>query len=207
MAAHCLLEDDLVKTQQLSNDPVIYCILRALWKFVKDYLAKAGSRRHEYLEILSERAMKHYVLQETIRDEIMSAKLVWKAHFDLLSDIDELNQCKRPIRLRADGENVLTMTKNEAAFVVDHANLSAETMQHEVKQAAALGQLRKCKSTLRYLKEQRRQQVADVGATGQAVDVNFPNTPAPTCCICLATLADSLSNSSPTSCCFIISFC
>lgn len=135
-----------------------------------------------------ERAMKHSVLQEKIRDEVSSAKSVWKAHFDLLSDIDELNQCKRSIRLGADGENVMAMTKNEAAFIVDPSNLSLEIMQHEVKQAAAMGQLRKSRSTLRYLKEQRRKQVAEVGGTSQAVDVNCPDSSAFTCCICLATL-------------------
>ncbi len=196
-SAHCHLEDDLVKVQRLSNDPEITCVLKALSKFVKDHLDKAGSRRDHYLEIIGERASKYFVLEDKIRDEISAAKSVWKAHFDLLSDIDELNQCKRAMRLRRDGEVVSALTKNEAAFIIDPHSLPMEIMEHEVKQAAALGVLRRNKSTLRYLKNQRTTE-ADVIDKG--IETNCPSTAttataitAATCCICLAILGDERS--------------
>ena len=179
----------------MSNDPEITCVLKALSKFVKDHLDKAGSQRDHYLEIIGERASKYFVLKEKIRDEILAAKSVWKAHFDLLSDIDELNQCKRAMRLRRDGEVVSALTKNEAAFIVDPHNVPIEIMEHEVKQAAALGTLRRKKSTLRYLKNQRTI-VADEIDDG--IETNRPSTAttatatattAETCCICCICLS------------------
>ncbi len=138
--------------------------------------------------MICERASKYLVLQEKIRDEIVAAKSVWKAHFDLLSDIDELNQCKRSMRLRRDGENVSALNQNEAAFIIDIHNLPLQIMEHEVKQAAALGVLRRNKSTLRYLKNQRQ---AD--ANDPTIEPNSPDTTTTatvttvaTCSICLA---------------------
>lgn len=144
---------------------------------------------------VAERASRYFHLQDKIREEIMAAKLVWKAHFDLLSDIDELNQCKRAMRLRRHGEDVSALTKNEAAFVIDPHNLPMEKMEHEVKQASALAMLRRNKSTLRYLKNQR--QLTEAEAIDQTIDENCPSTAtattAVTCCICLATFGNERS--------------
>ena len=166
---------------------------------MKDHLVKTGSQRDHYFGIIGERSSKYFVLEDKIRDEISAAKSVWKAHFDLLSDIDELNQCKRAMRLKRDGEVVSSLTKNEAAFIIDPHNLPIEIMEHEVKQASALGMLRRNKSTLRYLKNQRTI-VADEIDDG--IETNRPSTAttatatattAETCCICLAIFGDDRS--------------
>ena len=107
--AHCHLEDDIVKFQRLANDPEIMTILKAIARFIEDRRgSKVGSnaRDEEYLETLSQRASKFFELQGKIKGEIESAKLLWKAHFNLLSDIDELNQCKAAMRLRRENEDI-----------------------------------------------------------------------------------------------------
>ncbi len=184
-----------MKLQRLANDPEITCVLKSLSKFVKDHTAKDGSEKEHTGMIIGERASKYLVLQEKIRDEILAAKSVWKAHFDLLSDIDELNQCKRAMRLRRDGENVSALTKNEAAFIIDIHNVPLQIMEHEVKQAAALGVLRTNKSTLRYLKSQRQADAIDpTTETNNLINsTSATATTVATCCICLAVFGNERS--------------
>jgi SNF2 family DNA or RNA helicase len=101
------------------------------------------------------------------------------------------------MRLRRDDEVVSALTKNEAAFIVDPHNLPIEIMEHEVKQAAALGMLRRNKSTLRYLKNQR---TTEADKKDDGIESNCPSTAntattttAATCCICLAIFGDERS--------------
>eukprot|EP00956_Cyclotella_meneghiniana_P035017 scaffold110358_cov66-Cyclotella_meneghiniana.AAC.1 len=105
---HCLLEDDLNNVEKHFNDPEISCVLKAIRKVVEDQVGKSYGRHKSYMRIIQRRAAKHTELQRLVREEIKAAKSFWRAHFDLLSDIDELNQCKRAMRLRRDGECVFT---------------------------------------------------------------------------------------------------
>ncbi|KAL7543822.1 hypothetical protein ACHAXR_013142, partial [Thalassiosira sp. AJA248-18] len=164
VCSHCHLEDDLVKFQRLSNDPEITCVLKTIDKVVKGCQSRAGSPR--YLRSICQRSCAFFKVQDRVRQEIVAAKFVWKAHFDLLSDIDELNQCKRAMRLRQEGEDISVLTENEAAFIVDLSSISAELMDHQVKQATSLAALRRNKDSLRYLKNQRLERSV-VEATNQ----------------------------------------
>ncbi|KAL3777621.1 hypothetical protein ACHAW5_006772 [Stephanodiscus triporus] len=106
-------------------------------------------------------------------------------------------QCKRAMRLSRHDKDVSALTKNEATFVIDPQNLSMEIMEHKVKQASALAMLRRNKSTLRYLKNQR--QLTEAEVIDQTIDENCPSTAtattttAVTCCICLATFNNERS--------------
>jgi len=153
-----------------------------------DCLSKARSRSNQYLENLCQRAFKSFAVQNKIREEIEAAKLVWKAHFDLLSDIDELNQCKRAMRLRREGEDVSSLNETEAAFIIDPSNIAVESMEHEVKQATAVAALRRSKNSLRYLKNKRLERKVEAEATSQAGEKEISNTSdaLETCDVCLA---------------------
>lgn len=43
---------------------------------------------------------------ETSEKELISARTLWRAHFDLLSNLDELGTCVTPLRLAEDGERL-----------------------------------------------------------------------------------------------------
>ena len=178
-SAHCHLEDDLVKVEKLSNDPEISCVLKAIEKVVKNRLAKADSRSKQFLKGILQNSTIFFDLQSKLREEISAAKSLWKAHFDLLSDIDELNQCKRSMRLRQEGENVYLLSRNEAAFIVDASDIDMEMNMHEAKQASALADLRRNKGHLTYLKSQRVDAVDQSGSKETDSSTN-------TCSICLA---------------------
>lgn len=186
--AHCHLEDDIIRFQRLSNDPEISCVLKSISKFITDRLSNAGSQNYQFLVTLSERASKFFTVQYRVRGEIEAAKLVWKAHFDLLSDIDELNQCKRAMRLQQEGEDVSVLTENEAAFVIDPSNIAIASMEQEVKQATELAALRRSKESLRYLKNKRLERKGTVEVTKEAIDKkSTPKSTPETCSVCLAT--------------------
>lgn len=117
-----------------------------------DTLCARSQAGNQYLAGLRQRATVEVNLEELKREEIKLSKIMWQAHFDLLSDLDELNMSKQAMRLQGDDEDITILSPNEVAFVVHKDNIAAESMQHEVKQVAALGDLRRNKHTLMYLK-------------------------------------------------------
>lgn len=152
---HCHLEDDLVKLEKLSNDPEISCVLKAITKVVKSQHASESNAQHKsFLRSLHRRAARYSELHDLLKDMIKAAKAFWRAHFDLLSDIDEMNQCKRSMRLRRHGEDVSTLTDNESAFIVDHQDIAAEYFDHEAKQALALAEMKRSEDSMRFLMNQ-----------------------------------------------------
>jgi len=177
---HCHLEDDLVKLEKLSNDPEISCVLKAMTKVVRSHHSSESNGQHKsYLRCLHGRATRHLELQDLLRDEIKAAKAFWRAHFDLLSDIDEMNQCKRSMRLQRYGEDVSTLTDNEAAFIVDRQDIASEYFGHEAKQALALAEMRRSEDSMRFLMNQ--------SSTSQS------SREANICTICLASFQDERS--------------
>ena len=152
---HCHLEDDLIKLEKLSNDPEISCVLKAITKVVKSHHTSESNAQHKsFMRSLRRRAERHSELQDLLRDKIKAAKAYWRAHFDLLSDIDEMNQCKRSMRLRRHAEDVSTLTDNEAAFIVDHQDIASEYFDHEAKQALALAEMKRSEDSMRFLMNQ-----------------------------------------------------
>jgi SNF2 family DNA or RNA helicase len=184
---HCHLEDDLVKFERLTNDPELGTILKTMAKVVKSYLSKASGQYKSYLRSLHDRAVKHLELQRLIREELKAAKAFWRAHFDLLSDIDELNQCKSAMRLQREGEDVSKLSQNEAAFVVDPASVDAEYSDHEAKQALAFAEMRRSEDSLKFLMNQRRSEQLAQEGNGDNAGSEM------TCAICLASFQDERS--------------
>lgn len=183
----------MFKHQRLSNDPEINVVLRAIDKFAKSRRSRKGN---SFLKSLCTRSGIFFEVEGKARQEIEAAKLVWKAHFDLLSDIDELNQCKRAMRLRANGEDLSGLNENEAAFIVDANTINADIMEHEMKQASAMSVLRRTKDSLRYLKNQRLQRTAAessspnqcLGENRSCKNTSSSRTTPETCAVCLAAL-------------------
>jgi len=176
---HCHLEDDLIKVEKLSNDPEIMCVLKSICRFVQTNTAKVVKQQHKsYLKNIQQRAGKWFDLQSKQKEEIKVGKLVWRSYFDLLSDIDELNQCKRSMRLKEEGEDITFLSRNEAAFIVEPSTVDMEIMEHEAKQASALAELRRCKSSLTYLKSQR---------SGKDKSTSEDDNATNSCSICLAS--------------------
>ncbi|KAL7442692.1 hypothetical protein ACHAXM_009134 [Skeletonema potamos] len=176
---HCRLEDDLAKFERLSNDPEINCVLKAMTKVLKSHLSESNGQYKSYLRSLNGRAVRHLELRRLVRDEIKAAKAFWRAHFDLLSDIDELNQCKSSMRLRREGEDISTLTQNEAAFIVDRQDIAAEYFEHEAKQALALAEMRRSEDSMRFLINQ-----SQISQSGRERNI---------CTICLASIQDERS--------------
>lgn len=180
---HCHLEDDLLKAEKLSNDPEITCVLKPICKFVQTNTSKNVKQQHKsYLKKILFRANKFFDLQSKKKEEIRVGKLVWRSYFDLLSDIDELNQCKRSMRLKEEGEDITLLSRNEAAFIVEPSTIDMEIMEHEAKQASALAELRRTKSSLKYLKSQR---------SGKDKSTSEDDNTTNTCSICLASFDGS----------------
>ena len=175
---HCHLEDDLVKFERLANDPEIGTVIGCMAKVVKSYLSKANKKHKSYLRSLHDRAVKHLDLQRLMREELKAAKAFWRAHFDLLSDIDELNQCKSAMRLQREDEDVSKLSQNEAAFVVDPASIDAEYSDHEAKQALAFAEMRRSEDSLKFLMNQRKSELTHNGDHADSET---------TCAICLAS--------------------
>jgi SNF2 family DNA or RNA helicase len=180
---HCLLEEDLVKFERLSNDPEINSVLKAVAKVVNNFQSKSKGPKSKgqqfLLKALHKRAEKDLELRLLIREELKAAKGFWRAHFDLLSDIDELNLCKTTMRLQRDDEDISTLTQNEAALIVDSTRIAADYFDHEAKQALASAEMRRSDDNLRFLLNQRRNEL--VHDNTDQHDKDF------TCTICLAS--------------------
>lgn len=183
---HCYFEDDLVKFERLSNDPEISSVLKVMAKVVKNHLSRTNGQQKSFFKSLHERAARDLELRRLIREEIKTAKTFWRAHFDLLSDIDELNQCKSTMRLRRECEDVSTLSQNEAAFIVDPTRIAAEYCDHEAKQALAFAEMRRSDDCLRFLLNQRKKELVHNNTDPHCRETSI-------CAICLASFQDERS--------------
>lgn len=83
---------------------------------------------------------------------------MWRIHLDLLNDLDELNQCKSSMRLSFEGEDLSQLTDEQLNAIVIPVDIKAKYHDHAAKQAMTLGDLRRAKDTLRFLKNQNAEQ-------------------------------------------------
>ena len=156
IVGHCHLEDTIVKLTKLSNDPELDCVCRSIHRFIQQRISStktntsAGSREAGFLQSLHQRAIRFFELLDKRRNEIAAAKMKWKSHFDLMSDIDELQQCKQTSRLLRSDDNISELTEQEAAVIIDPNNIAAEIMENELKQASAQRELRIHKSVVKH---------------------------------------------------------
>ncbi len=176
---HCRLEDELKALDGQVNDYLCFLLLRCVGRGIREG-SWVNKTDEQFISSLRDRAKVYYKWQDARKQEIVSAKLYWKVHFNLLSAIDELNQCKRTMRLLHPGET-FRIGHNEASDVVPPNEIQALIWDHQVKQAMALSQLRRDKNTLRYLRNQTKE---------SACTRNSDNDDAPTCVVCLCTFGE-----------------
>lgn len=176
---HCRLEDELKMLDGQVNDYLCFLLLRCVGRGLREstWLNKADER---FLLSLKEKAKIYHKWHEARKQEIVSAKLYWKVHFNLLSAIDELNQCKRTISLLCpvEAHSIGSIAANDA---IPPNEIQVLLWDHQVKQAMALAQLKRDKSTLRYLRNQTAERVSTR---------NVDEDNAPTCVVCLCTFGE-----------------
>ena len=168
MCRFCKLEKELLHYQKgITNEAPpqqkeipeqeINCVLEAIAKWIRD------NQILDYISILDGRANTFFEFKATAKKELAAAKNVWMAHINLLSDIDELNQCKITMRLVRADDQIHTLSEQEMAFLIQGRDISAMNMDHSAKHIMATGNLRRCLDTLRYLKNlslERRNQLS-----------------------------------------------
>ena len=90
----CKLETKLNKFQEELLEPEINCVLSAIADWLRSKLLEkditSGTKRT--LTEIKERSKKFFDFKAAALKEISLGKAKWRVHFDLLSDIDELNQ-------------------------------------------------------------------------------------------------------------------
>jgi len=181
MCQCCKLEEELLGHQSDINDVEINCVLRSIMKWIKQkdsmkFLHGSLNRKH-----LFEKAEKYFELQDSILKELDYAKIKWRTHLDLLSDIDELNQCKRSMRLHIEGEQLFGLTPQEQAFIVQPKDISSLILDHTTKQAMAEGNLRRTKELLQFLRNQSNERKQTGRRSAGCENDDSKNA----CCICL----------------------
>ena len=122
------------------------------------------------------------VLEAQKREKVLAWRY-WRTHLDLLNDLDELNQCKESIRLAYNGEDWSQLTREQQNAVVLPCDVRVQYHDHAAKQAMALGDLRRCKETLRYLRNQQQEQEQQLQALME--DEAKPES-VDTCVVCLS---------------------
>lgn len=180
----------MLEHQQNVNETEINCILRAMATWLKQNEGRHRTKHQSStlnLRNLSKTAEKYFEIQSLVRKELDCAKSKWRTHLDLLSDIDELNQCKRTMRLCYEDENLYGLTPHEQAFIVQPRNIPALIMDHTAKQAMAEGNLRRSKELLRFLKNQNLERIQSLKSTMANDEDEYSNT----CCICLCPFDSS----------------
>jgi SNF2 family DNA or RNA helicase len=151
---HCKLETELLN---LDPEPLILGILNAIWKWWLDLRQNGKLWLVGKAAKVTERAEKFFEIIKYCEKERQRAKKAWRIHLDLLNDIDEVNQCKMSMRLAAQGEDLTVLSKDELNAVVLGVEIPIRIMDHDSKQAMALGSLRRQTQTLRYLKNQNKE--------------------------------------------------
>lgn len=151
---HCKLETEILR---IEPDAMILCILGSIWKWLKDSKSSGKTRSVRVAARVDERAEKFFDVVKASEKEWHQAKKAWRVHLDLLNDIDEVNQCKRSMRLAGENENLSVLSSDELNAVVMPPDIPVRLMDHSAKQAMALGNLRRHTQTLRYLKNQNEE--------------------------------------------------
>jgi SNF2 family DNA or RNA helicase len=148
---HCKIGDLL---EELNPDRVTMLVLTSINNVVKSALGAAILRSSKSDINVDARAKMFFEVLEAEKREKLVASRLWRIHLDLLNDLDELNQCKSTMRLTYDGEDLSVLLDDQLNAIVMPIDVKARYHDHAAKQAMALGDLRRAKDTLRYLKNQ-----------------------------------------------------
>jgi hypothetical protein len=161
---HCKIGDLL---DELNPDRVTMLALTSINNIVKSPLGGSILRASKSKMNVDERAKKFFeVLDAEKREKLVGSRL-WRIHLDLLNDLDELNQCKSTMRLTYDGEDLSELRDDQLNAIVMPIDVKARYHDHAAKQAMALGDLRRAKATLRYLKNQSVERMGHLEQDGE----------------------------------------
>ena len=203
---HCKLETQLVAFEEQLNDLFIDVVLKSLVKSLTRIIGENSSSNirssttstdnSSFFTNIKEMSKIYFKWHEARKKELYAAKLAWRAHFDLLSDLDELNQTKTTLRLLRDDESMSQFTEFELNGIVLPSDIPSLMMDHENKQCMALAQLRRGKETLRFLRNQSKERELelqkknnrnqnDASSMTSSTNTATSNEEAPTCALCL----------------------
>ena len=148
---HCIIGDEL---SELEPDRVTLFLLNTLSTILRGSIGSAITSQNEDTLNLPDRAKAFFDVLEAQKREKVCAWRFWRTHLDLLNDLDELGQCKESMRLSFEGEDLTSLTRDQLNAVVMPCDVVTQYHDHAAKQAMSLGDLRRSKETLRYLRNQ-----------------------------------------------------
>jgi SNF2 family DNA or RNA helicase len=151
---HCHIGNML---NELEPDRVTLCLLNSIYGVLRGPVGRTVCD-NDNGACIDERAKKFFDILESQKKEKVFAWRHWRTHLDLLNDLDELGQCKASMRLSLEEEDLTTLTDDQLNAIVVPIDLNTRYHDHAAKQAMALGDLRRAKDTLRYLRNQSGEQ-------------------------------------------------
>ena len=178
---HCKLETKLNKLD--TRDPIIFVVLKSLHRWLLETRPTGLLGSQLKAMKIEKRAEYFFDVLKASERELRAGRLAWRTHFDLLSDLDEMNQCKQTIRLPDENEDLTRLTQDELGSIVAPCDINARAMEHGAKQAMALATLRRSKDTLRYLKNQTMERLEEQEQQGKSVN---GKTEENVCVLCLS---------------------
>jgi len=148
---HCNIAGIL---QDLKPDSVTIAVLTAVYASIRTSSGMAILNSSNAMHVAT-RAKNFFEVIEAEEREKVGAWRMWKVHLDLLNGLDELDSCKKGLRLTFENEDLTSYTEEQLNAIVHPMNVQSQYHDHAAKQAMALGDLRQSKGTLRYLQNQK----------------------------------------------------
>lgn len=145
---YCKIRAEL---EGLEPDKVTLQAFRSIHGLVRGPLGRTVLSKNERAR-MSEQASWFFTILDMMDKERLAAQRFWRVHLDFMNDLDELRQCKTAMRLIFENENFAELSEDEQNGVVVPCDLRIKYDDHAAKQAMALGNLKRCKGTLSYLK-------------------------------------------------------
>ena len=172
VCSHCDVAGIL---QDLKPDSVTIAVLTAIYASIRTSsgMALLSSTHASHV---ADRAKHFFEVLEAEDREKIGAWRMWRVHLDLLNGLDELDSCKKGLRLSLDSEDLTSYTEEQLNAIVQPIDVLSQYHDHAAKQAMSLGDLRQSTGTLRYLQNQK-----------QSLDSQEQSTP-DTCVVCLLPL-------------------
>ncbi len=174
ICGHCNIAGVL---QDLKPDSVTIAVLTAIYASIRTSAGMALLNSSQTLHVKT-RAEYFFEVIEAEDREKNGAWRMWKVHLDLLNGLDELDSCKRGLRLSMENEDLTLYTDEQLNAIVQPIDIHTQYHDHAAKQAMSLGDLRQSKGTLRYLQNQK-----------QSLN-NQEEFKTETCVVCLQPLLD-----------------
>jgi len=141
--------------EDLPPDRVTLLLLNILYSVLKGSLGMRILKSHPSgTTNIENRAKLFFELIQAEKKERVAAWRSWRVHLDLLNDLDELSQTKSTMRFPQENEDLTKLQKDELNGIVHPTDVLTCYNKHAAKQAMSLGDLRRAKETLRYLKNQ-----------------------------------------------------